>query len=153
MKILKIALIGSKTVGKTSFTTLLNTGNLEVLNDYNKFYYKVEDNPVNIFKIVEEKEADIIFLMFDLSQKITLNNIEILLKYSKKPIILLGNKSDLITYCPKSEYNNHPIYSKVNEYMQKYKNIIAFHDISVKTFSKITQALDSALCIYNKIKT
>ena len=47
--------------------------------------------------------------MFDLTNILSLNFIEQFLIYSKKPVIILGNKSDLIKYVPPNEYKEHPI--------------------------------------------
>ena len=140
MNIIKVALVGLSGVGKSSFTTLLNTGEIDNVKDYDKCYYKTDDKEdITIFKFVKEKEANVIFLMFDFSRDFTLNYIETFLNNNTtKPVIILGNKNDL-------DYDGEKIISKINEYIKKYSNVISFHDISVVSFSHITCPLDSAI--------
>ena len=151
MSTIRIALLGERKVGKSSFLTLLNTGDMTNVKDYDRFYYKVEENPITVFRIVETEKADVIFLMFDLTNNLSLNYVEKCLhNCSKKPVIILGNKSDLINYDTLDAYREHPIYSKIEKFMKKYNNIIGFHNISVKEFNKITKALDNAIFIFSK---
>jgi tRNA U34 5-carboxymethylaminomethyl modifying GTPase MnmE/TrmE len=152
MNIIKISLLGSEKTGKSSFTTLLNTGKIEEINDYDVFYYQIENDVINMFSIVDKNEANIIFLMFDLSNLSTLDYVDKICKNTQTPIILLGNKNDLVKFCPKTEYHNNPVYSIIIDYKNKYSNIIEYYDISVKTFSHITQVLDSVLQYLEKNK-
>ena len=139
MNIIKVALVGLAGVGKSSFTTLLNTGEIDNVKDYDKCYYKTEEETFTIFKFVKEKEANIIFLMFDFTRDFTLSYVETYLhNNTSKPVIILGNKNDLVS-------DRQTMFSKMNEYIKKYSNIIAFHDISVVSFSHITHPLDSAI--------
>lgn len=144
---IKISLVGSRQVGKSSLLTMLNTGNLDDIKVYEKFYYKVEDEPINIFKLVDTNKADIIIVMFDTTNIFSLNFVENFLNYNKtKPIIILGNKCDLANY----DCNKQNIHYKMEEYIKIYSNIIGFHYISVKTFSGIITLLDKILLFLQK---
>ena len=147
---IKIALVGDNSVGKTSFVSRLATDKFQSTNDYNNFYYQVNDGIIYNFIFTKLEEASYVLLMFDLSNINSLNYVDDFLRQKiNKNIILIGNKRDLIKYIPEKDYAFHQLYSNVVKYLYSDKTISKYYDVSALSFHNYTKPFDYIIEKYN----